>query len=74
MSLNVKQILVEYLKSNGYDGLCNWGCGCGIDNLNYDNCISSNCKAAVKRVATIQDNANSLLDFMPGQVGYFEPK
>jgi len=30
--MNVKEILIEYLKANGFDGLCNdEECGCWID-------------------------------------------
>lgn len=31
--MNVKEIIIDYLKSHGYDGLCNDDCGCGIDNI-----------------------------------------
>ena len=27
----VKEIVADYLKKNGYDGLCRDGCGCGLD-------------------------------------------
>lgn len=27
------EIVKEYLKKNGYDGLCNLNCGCTIDDL-----------------------------------------
>ena len=31
---NLKSIVTEWLKANGYDGLCNdEECGCGIDDL-----------------------------------------
>lgn len=29
----VRQIVVEWLKEHGYDGLYNYECGCSIDNL-----------------------------------------
>ena len=31
--MNVKQIASEWLKANGYDGLCSEACGCLIDDL-----------------------------------------
>ena len=32
--MNVKKIVIQYLKEHGYDGLCNNGdCGCEIDDL-----------------------------------------
>jgi len=31
--MNLKEIVVTYLKDNGYDGLCNEDCGCALDDL-----------------------------------------
>ena len=33
--MNCKEIIKNYLKDNGYDGLCHveTECGCGLDNL-----------------------------------------
>ena len=33
--MNVKEIVADYLTTNGYDGLCNADiqCGCGLDDL-----------------------------------------
>ena len=31
--MNVYDIIVKYLKNNGYDGLCNENCGCPINDL-----------------------------------------
>jgi hypothetical protein len=31
--MTVKEIVAEYLKSNGYDGLCNEICGCGLEDF-----------------------------------------
>ena len=33
MSKTVEQILSEYLKKHGYDGLCRDECGCDLDHL-----------------------------------------
>jgi hypothetical protein len=33
MNRTVKDIVIEYLKANGYDGLCSSDCGCKIDDL-----------------------------------------
>ena len=46
MDKNIKEIIIEYLKKNNVDGLCNSTveCGCGIDNLflcesSFGNCV-----------------------------------
>lgn len=31
--MNVREIVVEYLKTNGYGGLCKDECGCPVDGL-----------------------------------------
>lgn len=31
--MNCKEIIVKYLRDNGYDGLCSDECGCGLDDL-----------------------------------------
>lgn len=51
--MNVKKIITEYLKANGYDGLCNpdLPCGCGLDNLfPCEDCelIMATCQPAYK--------------------------
>ncbi len=32
-AMTVKEIVIEYLKANGYDGLCREECGCGLNDL-----------------------------------------
>lgn len=41
--MKVKNIIIKYLKDNGYDGLCNprEGCGCLIKDLFF--CIYDSC-------------------------------
>ena len=46
---NVKQIVKEYLKENGYDGLAGDECGCGIENLFPCDCVTETCVAAHRR-------------------------
>ena len=41
--MTVKDIVIKYLKDNGFDGLCYEDCGCDIDDLapcwnNYEDC------------------------------------
>ena len=31
--MTVKEIIINYLKENGYDGLCGDCCGCGLDDF-----------------------------------------
>ena len=46
--MNVRQIISDYLKANGYDGLYNSiGCGCGInDMIPCQDCCIDNCEPA----------------------------
>lgn len=50
--MTVVEVLIEYMKANGYTALCSDGCGCGINDLspcdNFSDCslgyeIKSNC-------------------------------
>jgi hypothetical protein len=52
--MNVKEIVIEYLKANKYDGLSDGdGCGCGIDDLMKCGEINiTNCKPAFKKKCT----------------------
>lgn len=43
--MTVKEIVIEYLKKNGYDGLYNDDCGCALDDLipccdNIETCMA----------------------------------
>ena len=53
----VGEITAEHLKANGYDGLCNddAGCGCGLGDLAPCDCLSLDCVAAYKKIATEAD-------------------
>ncbi len=50
--MNVKEIIQDYLRKNGYDGLCcpEDPCGCSIDDLMpcEESCILIVCKPAYK--------------------------
>ena len=50
MAKTVKEIIIDYLEKNGYDGLCNdFGeCGCLKDDLAPCECISTECKPGYK--------------------------
>lgn len=46
----VKEIVMEYLKNNNYDGLVHEsGCGCGIDKIGDCEALSETCQAAYKQ-------------------------
>ena len=47
--MNIKEIVEQYLRDNGYTGLCGFECGCGLDNLMPCNAPDiSECVAAYK--------------------------
>lgn len=49
----VREILQEYLKANGYDGLCDgWDCDCKIDNLLECGSAIPECKPGVLKQYT----------------------
>lgn len=47
-SIEVIDIIEEYLYENKYDGLCNEGCGCSKDNLAPCGEIQGDCMPAYK--------------------------
>jgi len=49
--MTAKDIIIKYLKENGYDGLCDGDqCGCGINDTFPCDCIDGdNCQPAYKR-------------------------
>ena len=50
--MTVKEIVADYLKTNGFDGLCRENCGCGLDNLfpcEFDGDMFSGCEPAYKQ-------------------------
>lgn len=50
MSTTVNEILQEWLKAHGYDGLCSpWeSCGCSMDDLAPCGYLNGDCRAAYK--------------------------
>lgn len=47
--MTVKEIIVKYLKENGYDGLCNEDyCGCELKDLMPCNELPSSCESGYK--------------------------
>lgn len=50
--MNVKEIVIDWLKTHGYTGLANTSieCGCGLDDLMPcgDDCIDAECEAGYR--------------------------
>jgi len=49
-AMNVEQIIIEYLKSNGFEGFCDpeSECGCGLNDLFPCNQIDEDCQPAYR--------------------------
>ena len=45
---DVQSILYDYLKANGFDGLCGECCGCGLDSLMVCDYPRPDCEPAYK--------------------------
>jgi hypothetical protein len=43
-----KQIILDYLKKTGFDGLASSECGCGADSLIPCDCLMDNCQPAYR--------------------------
>ena len=61
--MNTKEILTEWLRANGFDGLCNIeiGCGCDVDDLNPCGDCAMDCVPAYKN--RCDPNCGSPCDF-----------
>jgi hypothetical protein len=46
--MNCAKIIKKYLTENGYDGLCNADCGCGMDELFLCGSDTTECVPAYK--------------------------
>ncbi len=53
--MTVIEMLAEYLKENGYDGLCGQECGCEIDDLAPCDEVNRECVAGHKESCTPTD-------------------
>jgi hypothetical protein len=71
--MNVKEIVLAYLKEHGYDGLCNPAieCGCGVDDFApcWDE-FMPDCQLARKKVATAEDTCDGETYFKAGDEIY----
>jgi hypothetical protein len=70
--MNVKEIVLAYLQSHGYDGLCypDFGCYCGVDDLASCGEIPDSCQPARKKIATVEDTCDGEADFEVGDEIY----
>lgn len=52
--MTVKEIILNYLKDNNFDGLCrsDLGCGCGLDNMFWCDALNEKCECAYKHKYT----------------------
>jgi len=54
--MTVKEIVAQYIREHGYDGLCNeWcpdGSGCSLDDLLRCGAMEPECKPGYKRMVT----------------------
>jgi len=46
--MTVKEIIYNFLKENNFDGLCNYDCGCDIDDLCACDNYNLSCEPAYK--------------------------
>lgn len=69
--MDIFQIVYEFLKENGYDGLCREECGCGLEDLMpCGEPDITHCVQAMKRKATQADIDNGV-DCQIGEELYF---
>ena len=67
--MNVKRIVENYLKENGFDGLCSRSCGCGLDNLfdcpydHFEKCIPAYKYTGTKNNGKAKRNENGLYEW-----------
>lgn len=53
--MNVTEIVADWLKQHGYDGLCGENCGCYVDDLficGIESCGVSECEPGYKQIIT----------------------
>ena len=62
--MKIKEMVIDWLKSHGYEGLCNQEiiCGCGLDDFMPCDGIDMECEPAMKKIATEDDD----------EYGYYE--
>ena len=81
--MTVRKIVAEWLKAHGYDGLCNYNCGCGGTNLddlmpcedggNIGSCVPAYRHVCAGTAEECEDCGNEVCDgSSPGTVRFAE--
>ena len=53
--MTIHEIVKEYLKYNGFDGLAGDECGCLVEDLMCCDCLSTDCVPAMKVMGCSED-------------------
>ena len=73
--MTVENILKEWLKKHGCDGLCNEECGCGIDALAPCDALNiGDCVAAVHVPCPGKETCPACDHWLGTCPGYYEPR
>jgi len=59
VEMNIKQIVEERLRRDGYDGLCNVDCGCKLSDLMSCGCPFLDCRPGYIRHGTFEGVKNT---------------
>lgn len=62
------------LQADGYDGLVNDTCGCGLDDLSPGGCMAQECQAAYKRTDEPPVDADVPMSFTVGRDVWYSPE
>ncbi len=65
--MTTKEIVIEYLKQNGFDGLCSDECGCSLDDLI---CCDEDFQGCEPAYASICDGKDSSCECETGETHY----
>jgi hypothetical protein len=53
--MTAKEIIIDWLKAHGYDGLCSDECGCRLDDLMPGECSCPDCVPGYLREINLHD-------------------
>ena len=73
--MTVKEIVTNYLKENGFDGLSNFECGCGIDDLCWCGELKDDCEPAYRHNFAECKKCDNLINCRDGdETDYYCPR